>query len=242
YSHRWGIGEPEFRDMSSKIYGKKPVPVGPGYDKLVRFCEIAEKDYGCAYAWSDTCCINKESSAELEEAIRSMYRWYEEASMCIILHLAKSSSVEDFAKEPWFTRGWTLQELLAPRRSRFFGKDWTPICPKEEESSGDVRLRSDGPFTYHNDRASGFMLEALSQVTDIDINSLREFERWSTSIHETMSWASKRETTRVEDVAYSLLGIFDISMPMAYGEGERAFHRLMEAIAQRSTDPTLFAW
>ncbi|KAF9232994.1 hypothetical protein BU15DRAFT_66975 [Melanogaster broomeanus] len=230
-SHRWGIGEPAFYEMSSKRYGDKPKPIGlAGFEKLVRFCKVAET-YGCAYAWSDTCCINKESSAELEEAIP--------------FHVsdAKSSTVEDFPKEPWFTRGWTLQELLAPRRLRFFGKNWKPVCPKKEQQSGDTK--SNGgihSFRYPNDKVSDFMLKAISQVTDIRVTDLQGFSPWSVAVCEKMRWASKRKTTRVEDVAYSLLGIFDVSMPIAYGEGERAFHRLMEAIAQKPYDPTLFAW
>ncbi|KAF9222190.1 hypothetical protein BS17DRAFT_736100 [Gyrodon lividus] len=242
FSHRWGIGEPAFYEMSTKRYGEKPKPTGPGFKKLLEFCKKARDDYGCAYAWSDTCCINKESSAELEEAIRSMYRWYERAQICVV-HLAKSSSIEDFARDPWFTRGWTLQELLAPRRLRFFGKDWRPICPEGKEESGDVDVEGyTSVFHYPNDKRSDFMLNAVRKVTDIDIDRLRTFRRRFTSISETMSWASKRETTRVEDVAYSLLGILDISMPIAYGEGRRAFHRLMEAIAQSSNDTMLFAW
>ncbi|KAF8833322.1 hypothetical protein BDN67DRAFT_872399, partial [Paxillus ammoniavirescens] len=218
-SHRWGVGEPEFRDMSSKIHGEKPVPAVMGYKKLLNFCEKARDDYGCAYAWSDTCCINKESSTELAEAILSMYRWYRYAHICIV-HLAGSSSVKDFAREQWFTRGWTLQELLAPKRLRFFGNDWP------------------------NDKSSAFMLKAISQATDIDVEHLKNFNLNPNliALSEKMRWAFKRKTTRVEDVAYCLLGIFDINIPIAYGEGGRAFYRLLEAIAQRSMDPMFFAW
>ncbi|KAF8836492.1 hypothetical protein BDN67DRAFT_879269, partial [Paxillus ammoniavirescens] len=197
-----------------------------GFKKLLKFCEKARGEYRCAYAWSDTCCINKESSTELEEAIRSMYRWYRDAYVCIIF-LAKSFSIQDFWREPWFTRGWTLQELLAPRRLRFFGGDWTPIYDY---------------FPYPNDKASNFMLNAIGQVTGIQAATLRYFDRKEIALCEKMRWASGRKTTRVEDIAYCLLGIFDISIPIAYGEGGRAFYRLMEAIARGSSDPTLFAW
>ncbi|KAF9232995.1 hypothetical protein BU15DRAFT_28220, partial [Melanogaster broomeanus] len=187
-------------------------------------------------------CINKESSAELEEAIRSMYRWYKGAFVCIV-YLGNSSSIEDFPKEPWFTRGWTLQELLAPETLRFFNKDWKPICPKEEQQFRDTKSSSGiHSFPYPNDKISDFMLKAINQVTDIRMTDLQCFSLWSVAVCEKMRWASKRKTTRVEDVAYSLLGIFDVSIPIAYGEGERAFHRLMEAIAQKPFDPTVLAW
>ena len=229
--------------MSSKIYGDKSCPTGPGYEKLRRFCEKA-KEYGCEYVWSDTCCINKESSAELEEAIRSMYRWYQDAFVCIV-YLAGSSSVKDFRDEPWFTRGWTLQELLAPRDLRMYGKDWTPICPKEEENTFTLpweNQRRSPSSRLPNDKRSIYMLDAISKVTGIDEAYVREFSSMEVSLSEKMRWASKRKTTRAEDIAYSLLGIFNISMPIAYGEGNMAFRRLLEVIAQHSQDLTFFAW
>lgn len=240
--------------MSSKTFRTKAPPTGPGYEKLLRFCEKA-KEYGCEYVWSDTCCINKESSAELEEAIRAMYRWYQDAFVCIV-YLAKSSSVADFPNEPWFTRGWTLQELLAPTNLRMYGKDWTPICPKEEENtlvSAPQRLRNlrldepcrdSGSPSNHlpDDKRSAYMLDAISKVTGIDTKYVRAFNVKDVTLAEKMRWASTRKTTRVEDMAYSLLGLFDVSMPIAYGEGNMAFRRLLEVIAQYSHDPTFFAW
>ncbi|KAF9232390.1 heterokaryon incompatibility protein-domain-containing protein, partial [Melanogaster broomeanus] len=244
-SHRWGTGEPAFYQMSTIRYGKKKKPTGLGYEKLLHFCEKA-KEYGCAFAWSDTCCINKESSSELEEAIRSMYRWYRDAHVCII-YLAGSSTIADIPSEPWFTRGWTLQELLAPRRWRFFGKDWSPVCPEEQENSEAVPGAIDWTtekFPYPNDKNSSSVIRAVAQVTGIDERHLTRFNPRDTviTVFEKMSWASKRQTTRVEDIAYSLFGIFDISMPIAYGEGKRAFYRLCEAIVQSCLDPTLLAW
>ncbi|KAH0837771.1 heterokaryon incompatibility protein-domain-containing protein [Lanmaoa asiatica] len=236
FSHRWGEEEPEFRDMSSNVHGRRPTPKSLGYEKLQHFCEKA-KEYGCEYVWSDTCCINKESSSELEEAIRSMYRWYRDAFVCIV-YLAESSSVKDFPQEPWFTRGWTLQELLAPERLRMYGKNWRPICPKAEGVRGDY------DFPFPNDKLSDFMLHSVSKVTHIYSANIRDFNSRSPylMVSTKMRWASKRKSTRIEDIAYSLLGIFDIMMPIAYGEGERAFQRLLEAIAQRSGDPSFFAW
>ncbi|KAF9225248.1 HET-domain-containing protein [Gyrodon lividus] len=238
-SHRWGISEPEFYEMSSKRYGEKLMRTGRGLEKLLQFCEKARTDYDCAYVWSDTCCINKESSTDLEEAIRSMYRWYMDADICIV-HLANSSSVEDFKVEPWFTRGWTLQELLAPKKMRFYGKDWTPICHAVDEGREDEReqdlnfLRFDkggeSP-NFPNDKENELLLATIGKVTGCN----RVFQK--------MIWASKRRTTRVEDVAYSLLGMFNITMPIAYGEGDWAFHRLnhprhIPALSLRHQHPT----
>ncbi|KIJ62408.1 hypothetical protein HYDPIDRAFT_114504 [Hydnomerulius pinastri MD-312] len=234
-SHRWGVREPQFYVLSSQRHGQKPTPAGPGYEKLVRFCEKAKK-YGCEYVWSDTCCINKESSPELEEAIRSMYRWYEGAEVCIV-YLAQSSSLEDFGAEPWFTRGWALQELLAPKRMRFYGKDWKPLCTGDEEDEGD----EESPQSA-NDKDNRSILDAISNVTGITQQNIQNFRPSCSMVAVRMRWASKRKTTRIEDVAYSLMGIFDVSMPIAYGEGERAFYRLLEVIAQTYEESDFFAW
>ncbi|KIJ13645.1 hypothetical protein PAXINDRAFT_135901, partial [Paxillus involutus ATCC 200175] len=227
FSHRWGDHEPDFRQMLDQSRGVKP-PAGEGYEKLLRFCEKAVFDYDCKYVWSDTCCINKESSTELEEAIRAMYWWYRDASVCIV-HLARSSSIKDFSNEPWFTRGWTLQELLAPRRIRFYGRDWKPICLESKDR-------------YVNDKQNDSILVAISNLTEIPQNDLRKFSPSCNRVSEKMRWAAKRTTTKVEDVAYSLIGIFGVSMQIGYGEKALAFHRLMEAIAHKCTEPWFFAW
>ncbi|KIK82164.1 hypothetical protein PAXRUDRAFT_726338 [Paxillus rubicundulus Ve08.2h10] len=127
FSHRWRGRDPGFYQMLNQSHGMNTPPTGQGYEKLLRSCEKAMSDYGCRYVWSDTCCINKYSNAELEGRIRVMYQWYKYVSVSIV-HLARSSSVKDFPNVSWFTRGWTSQELPAPRKMRFYGRDWTPIC------------------------------------------------------------------------------------------------------------------
>ncbi|KAG2119454.1 heterokaryon incompatibility protein-domain-containing protein [Suillus clintonianus] len=218
-SHRWlSVGEPTFQEMS--VEGNRSTR--PGFIKLRNFCQKA-REYGCRLAWSDTCCINKSSSAELDEAIRAMFKWYRNAEICIVF-LADSSSMSDFPEEVWFQRGWTLQELLAPPRIKFYGKHWDELsCSR-------------------NDKEDHSMLEALSQVTGISRWNLLYFSPGLVDVREKMIWASKRRTTRVEDNAYSLIGILNISLNVAYGEGERAFRRLMEVIMQTCREWQIFAW
>ncbi|KAG0696356.1 heterokaryon incompatibility protein-domain-containing protein [Suillus ampliporus] len=219
-SHRWlNVGEPTFQEMS--VEGNYQ-SAGPGFVKLRNFWRKA-RDYGCRLAWSDTCCIDKRSSAELDEAIRAMFKWYRNAEICIV-YLADSSSTSDFPEEVWFHRGWTLQELLAPPRIKFYGKKWDALsCSR-------------------NDKEDHSMLEALSQVTGISRQSLLYFSPGLVDVREKMIWASKRRTTRIEDTAYSLIGILNISLSVAYGEGERAFRRLMEAIMQACREWQILAW
>ncbi|KAF8129877.1 heterokaryon incompatibility protein-domain-containing protein [Boletus edulis] len=227
FSHRWGPQEPSFRAMmEANPEALRMFPQGPGFQKLLKFCREARR-FGCAYAWSDTCCINKESSSELQEAIRSMYRWYQNAEICIA-YLGESISEDDFMFEPWFTRGWTLQELLAPRRIKFYGKYWNPI-------------RSQRMY-WTNDKLDSKLMKAIEQVTMIPLEDLKQFTPSCSRVYEKMMWASKRRTTRVEDRAYCLLGIFDITMSIAYGEGTWAFHRLMEIILQRCGESGILAW
>ncbi|KAG9317812.1 hypothetical protein JVU11DRAFT_2036 [Chiua virens] len=232
FSHRWGAHEPSYQQLTQNEawMDDHTLMTSPGLLKLIRFCDKA-RVHGCAYAWSDTCCIDKSSSAELEEAIRSMYRWYRDAQMCIV-HLAATDSLADFEHEPWFRRGWTLQELLAPKRIVFYNKGWSPV------SAGNVRRDAE----TRNDKEDWRVLGAISKETGIPAGDLRYFNPSCERVSEKMKWASRRETTRTEDVAYSLIGIFDITMPISYGEGPWAFHRLMEGIAQRCSEPGFFAW
>ncbi|KJA13868.1 hypothetical protein HYPSUDRAFT_49568 [Hypholoma sublateritium FD-334 SS-4] len=188
----------------------------PGYDKLEKFCKVAAK-HGLRLAWMDTVCINKDSSAELDESIRSMFKWYEGAEVCIA-YLAETRSLDDMAKDKWFTRGWTLQELLAPRCIKFFSKSWTALS----RSPAD-----------HSDKLRGPLVSKICDATGLDKNELSGSPRLlhSVPIWRKMQWAANRKVTREEDTAYSLMGIFNVSMPTGYGEGaERAFLRLVKEI------------
>jgi hypothetical protein len=213
-SHTWGQEEVTFKEIMEGNGASKT-----GFDKI-RFCgEQARRDR-LQYFWVDTCCIDKSSSAELTEAINSMFRWYRNAAKCYVYLSDVSRSacnVKDTSNKPlwqstfrtskWFTRGWTLQELIAPASVEFFSK--------EGELFGN--------------KAS---LEAhICEITGIPVKALRGGSLSDLSVTERMSWSQKRETTCKEDIAYSLLGIFDVNMPLIYGEGrEKAFRRLREEI------------
>ncbi|KAJ4325739.1 hypothetical protein N0V94_000499 [Neodidymelliopsis sp. IMI 364377] len=203
-----------------------------GYLKIVNAAKEAQS-LGYKYIWIDTCCIDKSSSAELQEAINSMYRWYRDAKVCIVylediwppktgpgeLRTASEIAKNAFETSRWTKRGWTLQELVAPAVCRFHLRDWQLLGEKVE------------------------FLQELSETTGIPVYVLEERRAvGEVSVAERMSWAAHRLTTRVEDVAYCLLGLFDIQMPLLYGEGSKAFVRLQEEILKTIDDYSLFAW
>ncbi|KAK3363192.1 hypothetical protein B0T25DRAFT_526564 [Lasiosphaeria hispida] len=217
-SHRWlPQGEPTFKDMVDGT------TAGPGREKLWKFCEVANSNRIC-FAWSDTCCIDKTSSSELDEAIRSMFRWYRNAAVCIT-YLAQTNGLDDLKSDEWFERGWTLQELLAPPVLKFFNTHWAPLTETT------------------NDKDDGQLLRHLAAATGCSEDQLRNFKPGPHYVDDRMSWAAKRKTTRAEDMAYSLMGIFDVTLQPAYGEGaERAFCRLVEMIMQSNGNTSVLNW
>jgi hypothetical protein len=184
----------------------------PGYEKI-RFCAQQAAADQLNFFWVDTCCIDKTSSAELTEAINSMFRWYKQSAKCYVyLDDVPDSmlSKDSLRNSRWFTRGWTLQELVAPKVVEFFAADGSRL--------GNRRS-----------------LEAcISEVTGITIAVLRGYQLSDFSVDERFRWAASRQTKKPEDKAYSLLGIFDVSMPAIYGEGEeKARQRLNEQIVRQ---------
>ncbi|KAB8211678.1 ankyrin repeat-containing domain protein [Aspergillus parasiticus] len=164
-----------------------------------------------------TCCIDKTSSAELSESLNSMYRWYQEAGVCYA-YLADVPS-KPFAKSRWFKRGWTLQELIAPSTVIFLDHEWNELGTRES------------------------LQDVLSDITSIPVGILvGEDDVETASVAQRMSWAARRETTRIEDRAYCLMGLFGINMPPIYGEGKNAFIRLQEEIMKVLDDHSIFAW
>ena len=232
-SHRWEDREVLFKDVSGAIDYNR-VRNMKGWYKIQQCCQQAALE-GLEYAWVDTCCIDKSSSAELQETINSMYQWYTKADACYaflsdvdangqisrLSSVLKDQTMEIAMDSKWFERGWTLQELLAPREVIFYDARWTRLGGRSTDA------------------------ETISKRTRIPTKILRgkfpeKVDR--PCIAEIMSWASQRRTTRPEDRAYSLLGLFDVNMPLLYGEGESAFFRLQEEILRYSDDQSIFVW
>ncbi|KAI0675928.1 heterokaryon incompatibility protein-domain-containing protein [Trametes maxima] len=228
-SHVWRGGEQSLQEVmaivarSAQGYGDPGVH--PNLSAKIRgFCTFAD-NAGYKWVWIDTCCIDKSSSAELSEALNSMYSWYANADMCYAL-LDDVHGEEDprspsstFRRSSWFTRGWTLQELLAPHSVIFLSSHWQSIG------------------TNHS------LADVIERITGIDHDILTHKRPLSSvSVARRMSWASRRKTRRIEDRAYSLMGIFNVYMPTVYGEGARAFTRLQEEILKQLSDQSIFVW
>jgi hypothetical protein len=191
-SHRWEETEElSFGDVTAEYQHLK------GYQKVTAFCDQA-RSHHFQYVWMDTCCIDKKSSAELGEAINSMYMWYKQAAVCIVyLHdVDGRDDIQGISQSSWFTRGWTLQELIAPTKLHFYDRKWSRLASKHEISA------------------------ELEVITGIPRDALQNFRHDDFCIAEKMSWAARRTTTREEDSAYCLLGIFDVNMPLLYMERE----------------------
>ncbi|KAI0131970.1 heterokaryon incompatibility protein-domain-containing protein [Xylariales sp. AK1849] len=232
-SHTWEDEEVTFQDFKDLASARKK----KGFVKIQRTVRIA-RSRGLKWAWVDTCCIDKSSSAELSEAINSMYQWYTDSAICfaylsdlptekqiIIQHPHEDDNAitgllrNSFATCRWWTRGWTLQELIAPRNLDFYDKEWNFYGDKE---------------------GLAHEITSITRVSRSILNHNKELD--DVAIAVRMSWAATRQTTRAEDTAYCLLGIFDINMPLLYGEGQKAFVRLQEEICKKTTDLSIFAW
>lgn len=218
-SHTWSEGNEVTYDelVTSKSKNKA------GYAKL-RFCgERAAKD-GLKYFWVDTCCINKRDNIELSTALNSMFRWYQRATKCYVYlsDVYVADEVTDtqafriawenaFRRSRWFTRGWTLQELLAPASVEFFSANGKQLGSK-------ISLE-----------------QIIHEITRIPVRALRDYDLREFSMDERMGWVGSRKTTVEEDRVYCLLGIFGVFLPLIHGEGEDyALQRLRNEIQRRS--------
>lgn len=221
-SHTWGEEDDEvtFQDVMHNTGQKKK-----GFQKL-QFCGAQAETDDLHYFWVDTCCIDKSNSTELQTAVNSMFRWYQNATKCYVWLADVSAHGQDgqasltewesaFRNSRWFTRGWTLQELLAPKSVVFYSRDHVRL--------GDKKL----------------LEQKLHEITGIAIEALHGNHLGDFSVEERLKWRKTRQTTEEEDGAYCLLGIFDVSMPLVYGEGyDKAMKRLLREIEESGQNKT----
>lgn len=224
-SHTWEGQEVAYKDLQNyRDIGDVDARLKGGYQKIF-FCAAQAKSDGLDYFWVDTCCIDKSSSAELSEAINSMFRWYQKARKCYVYlsDVEYSTSIGDnessrrwkpaFRQSRWFTRGWTLQELLAPASVAFYSKEGELLGNKHS------------------------LRDTIHEITGIPSDALSGKQVSEFSVAERFFWAEKRQTTREEDGAYCLFGMFSCHLPLIYGEGkEKALHRLKKEIEVASGD------
>lgn len=213
-SHTWETEEVTFDHIQNLDECKNMI----GFKKIQYACKQAASE-NLRYVWIDTCCIDKSSSSELSEAINTMFRWYMDAANCYVYLVDVEKGESEFTESRWWTRAWTLQELLAPKQVHFFDSTWNALGTKQ-----------------------GWLLEISIRTKIAHTVLLNPDNIARCSIAQRMSWASGRDATRIEDTAYSLLGLFNINMSLIYGEGQRAFLRLQEEILKTSQDQSIFAW
>lgn len=235
-SHTWEKDEVTLQDMQgfgarlmSTASRVNLLSASHGLQKVLDAAKLAASE-GYDWIWIDTCCIDKTSSAELSEAINSMYRWYQNSEVCYVyladalaeVRWSKPDNDIVIQKSRWITRGWTLQELIAPSTLSFYSKEWSFLGRRNDEK----------------------IMRALAKATGIDIGVLSgDIATHEVSLANRLRWASKRKTRRQEDMAYCLMGLFGVNMPLLYGEGAvRSFTRLQNEILQATDDQTIFAW
>jgi hypothetical protein len=225
-SHKWEENEPLFQKViHMAIYD---LDNSPTHDKLQTFCNIV-RDAGFSWAWSDTCCIDKSDHSVLQEALVTMFKWYQGSAMMIVfLRGVRSPSQRGaLARSIWNTRAWTLQEYLAAKVIHFYTEDWTLYL--------DLELP--------NHKESPEVISEMEQATGVAAQQLMALRPGLTSIREKLCLASTRQTTRVEDAAYSLLGIFSVSgINPIYGEGEKSLGLLLAHVLTGSGDVSILAW
>jgi len=247
-SHTWGPDELTYQDWLY-IHDQSPrrwgwvkiddevqlIKAKGGYNKIIDACKRAVTD-GYKWIWLDTICIDKTNLAELSETINSMYQLYRFSDVCYVSLTDVEACTPEraaaegsaFRKSRWFTRGWTLQELLAPIEVRFFANDWSYIENRANIKKIVSEITNIPEELLSNSRESNTFVSAV---------------RSRFGIAQRMSWVAGRLTTRPEDMAYSLLGLFGINMPLIYGEGgPNAMLRLQEEVIRRTFDWSVFAW
>ena len=224
-SHRWSAGnEAMISDIKSMHNTDKS-----GYKKVEGFARCVREHIGYVdWLWIDTCCVNQNSSQEVNEAVNSMFRWYSDAEVCLayLADVGDAKGMDQFRRSEWFRRGWTLQELIAPSFVVFLSKDWQVIGCKGKDKNTKSELKG----------LKGFALEqtiaAISGVPECVLHDYNQSKRYTTE--EKLAWIVGRDTTKSEDMYYSMLGIFEVRMSLSYGEGAMsARQRLVRKIWKR---------
>ena len=225
-SHKWEDNEPLFQELIRiAVY---ELDESPTHDKLQMFCKIV-RDAGFNWARSDTCCIDKSDHSVHQEALVAMFKWYEGSAMMIVFlrGVRSSSQLGALVRSIWNTRAWTLQEYVAAKVVHFYTEDWTLYLELE----------------LPNHKESPQVISEMEQATGVSAQQLMALRPGLTSIREKLCLASTRQTTRVEDAAYSLLGIFSVAgISAIYGEGESSLGRLFAHVLTGSGDVSILAW
>ncbi|KAG1816705.1 WD40-repeat-containing domain protein [Suillus subaureus] len=225
-SHRWETMEPLLHDIQRRdVYELDPVGT---VVKLQKFCKVA-CNAGYRWAWVDTCCIDQNNNVELQQSVNSMFIWYHYSALTIVYlsDVPPSSESGALANSIWNTRGWTIQEFLAPTIVLFYQADWS------------LYLDDRSP----NHKRSVSIMRELERSTGINARALVNFRPGTRDAREKLQWASNRDTTREEDIAYSLFGIFDVNLPVIYGEKrQKALGRLLQEVIAHSGDITALDW
>ncbi|KAJ8582196.1 hypothetical protein M405DRAFT_578588 [Rhizopogon salebrosus TDB-379] len=225
-SHRWSGKEPLLQEVQGKVVYE--LDSSGGVMKLQSFCKTA-RDIGYHWAWSDTCCIDKNNNHEVQASVNAMFVWYRHSALTIIYlsDVIPTSEAGALASSAWTRRGWTVQEFLAPKTVLFYQEDWT------------LYLDDRSP----NHKESGIIMQELADATGIDARAFVTFCPGMKDAREKLQWASMRVTTVQEGMAYSLFGIFGIHLPVMYGETKQnALGRLLQEIVARSGDISALDW
>ncbi|KAG2337096.1 hypothetical protein BDR05DRAFT_970635 [Suillus weaverae] len=225
-SHRWEGKEPLLHDIQGKVvYDLDPVG---GITKLQSFCATA-RDMGYRWTWIDTCCIDQTNNVEVQQSVNSMFIWYHHSALTIVYlsDVPPSSQPGALASSAWNTRGWTVQEFLAPKFVLFYQKDWS--------------LYLDDRSPNHKDSLA--IMQEMGDATGINAQALVAFRPGMRDAREKLQWVSARVTTWQEDIAYSLFGIFGVSLPVIYGEKrQKALGRLLQEVVAQSGDISALDW
>jgi hypothetical protein len=226
FSHTWEGKEPTFKDVNlvDSVWKLDNSPLNV---KLRQFCATAGED-GYRWAWSDTCCIDKDTSTVLSQSLTSMYTWYEQAAETLVYlaDVLSSSELGALTMSRWMFRAWTLQELLASKIVRFYDREWK------------LYLND----THANHKESPAIKEELARAMGVSPETITNFRPEDLGVREKLRLASSRDATVEEDIAYSLIGIFSSDITPRYGLGKQALGQLLENIIARSGDVTVIAW